>query len=121
MLAVFGIISRMSCAARCSNQAAIRAQIASEAARAVHRRSGHVGPLSASEPAGRPGDWQGDRLKVFRRFLARTPKSLARNNKTWTPKAVIDALPTGQGCVDDCNDAELRQYMPTVPELGQAQ
>ena len=111
----------MSCAARCSNQAAIRAQIASEAARAVHRHIGHVGPLSASEPAGRPGDWQGDRLKVFRRFLARTPKSLARNNKTWTPKAVSDALPTDQGCVDDCNDAELRQYMPTVPELEQAQ
>jgi len=87
----------------------------------VHRHIGHVGPLSASEPAGRPGDWQGDRLKVFRRFLARTPKSLARNNKTWTPKAVSDALPTDQGCVDDCNDAELRQYMPTVPELEQAQ
>ena len=39
----------------------------------------------------------------------RSPKSLARNNKTWTPNAVSDALPTGQGCVDGCNDAELRQ------------
>jgi hypothetical protein len=43
-----------------------------------------MGRLSGGEPAGRPGDWQSDRLKVFRRFLARTPKSLARNNKTWT-------------------------------------